>query len=145
MLNYISFMLDKLIMQPIFDMCGLVLNARHTVNHVISQIKTVKLIHHRHIKRSGSSPFFFITPDMKTAVVSPAVNQAMNKPGITVKSEDHRFIFGKKAVEILVGWNHREVFIGAGDDGLGQRPVDGTENVVGGGRALDTLERSALR
>ena len=71
------------------------LKPRHTVHDIAREMKTIKIIQHRHVERRSRRAFFFISTDVEVVVIVPSVGEPMNQPGIAVVSEDYRFVGGE--------------------------------------------------
>src|SRR5262245_26518509 len=68
---------------------------RHPVNHVLHQVKPIKIVEHAHVERRGGCPLLFITAHVEIFVIRAAIGQAMNQPRVAVKRKNDRFLLGE--------------------------------------------------
>src|SRR6185503_4789655 len=98
MLKNVFFMFDEFITDALLEISGLGSELRQAINGVGEQVKPVEMVFDRHVKRGGRGSFFLVTAHVQVPVVSAPIGQPMNQPGITMKSENDRFIRGKQQI-----------------------------------------------
>src|SRR5581483_5063571 len=80
--------LDDLVLEPPFDVCGGVLQARHAIADVDGEVESVDLIDDRQLERRVDVAFLLIAANMDVVVISAAVRELVNQRGVAVEVED---------------------------------------------------------
>src|SRR5512135_2195251 len=84
--------LGKLIADQLLQRTGLSAEFRHAVDNIPGQMEAIQAVQYDHIKRRRGRALFLISPDMQVVVILSSIHQAMDKPGITMKCENDRFV-----------------------------------------------------
>ena len=92
----------NLTFEPVFDMRTSGLQSRNPVNDVDGEVEAVHLIAYHELQRRVDIAFFLISADVYVGVVCPPVCELMNHPGIAMKVEYDRLVFGKQGIEVAV-------------------------------------------
>ena len=75
---------------------------RQPIDHVLHEMITIQIVEHAHVKRRSRGAFFLVAAHVQIVVISAPVGQAMDQPGVAVKSKDDRFVLGEQRVKIFV-------------------------------------------
>ena len=79
------------------------LQPRNSIDDINGEVKTINLIAYCELERSVDVASLFIFADMIVIVIRPSVSKLMNERWVSVKVEDHGFIWSEKRVEITIG------------------------------------------
>ena len=58
-------------------------------------MKSIELVHHRHVEGRCSRAFFLVTAHVKVCVIPPTIHEPVNQPWIAVKGEHGWLVFVK--------------------------------------------------
>ncbi len=84
-------------------MCADALQARHAIDYVAREVKSIQVVKDRHIERSRRRSFLFVSADVEVVVIRAPIGQTVNQPRITVVGEDDRLVGRKDRIELTVG------------------------------------------
>ena len=100
-------MVDQLVPELLLEVDALAAGLRQTINGIHHQVKTVQVIEHGHIERSGDGALFLVAADVQIVVIGAPVSQAVNQPRVGMKGKDDRLVPGEKLVEFPVAQSVR--------------------------------------
>src|SRR3954451_15074 len=101
-LRDVLLVIDELVVDRLFEISGPCAELRQTVDHILAQVQTIKLVHDNHIKRRGRGAFLLVTANVDVLMIGPPVSKPMNEPWVPVKCEDNRLIFREQRVEVVI-------------------------------------------
>lgn len=78
------------------------LQLRHPVKHAMHEMVAIETVQHGHVEGCRRRAFLVVTTHVNVAVICPAVGETMDRPRVTMVSENHRPVGGKERVKLLV-------------------------------------------
>ena len=75
---------------------------RNPVDDIHRQIEAIDLVPHGEFERGINIAVFLIAAYVKVFVVGAAVSELVNQPGVAMKVENDRLVYGEQAVKVLV-------------------------------------------
>src|SRR5436190_22244161 len=88
--------IDELVPNQLLGVSGARAERGHPIYYVCNKVKTVDVVHHRHIEWGGRCSLFLVAADMEVSVIGPPICQPVTQPGMTMRREDDGFGFGKE-------------------------------------------------
>lgn len=103
----VLFVLDELVVDGLLGVCRPSFEFRHTVDHIVHQMEAIQIIHDTNVERRGGRALFLIATHMQVFVIGSTIGEPVNKPWVSVKRKDNRFVFREQRVEVLVAQSMR--------------------------------------
>src|SRR5262245_53337896 len=100
--NDVALVIDEFFTDRLLRVCGAPAKARHAVDDIGYQMKTIEIVQHNHVEGRRGSALLLVTADVEVVMVGPSIREAMNKQGVSVIREDDRFVRCEQHVELAV-------------------------------------------
>src|SRR5208283_5936224 len=65
-------------------------------------MEAIKIVQDGHIEGCCDGTLLLVAPDVHVLVVSTAVRQPVNQPGVSVESKYDRLVFSEQRIEVLI-------------------------------------------
>ena len=98
---------NLLVPELIFGVSSFYLETGHAIDDIDGDAEAVDSVANRQFERCIDVPALVVPVHMEIVVIVPAINQAVDHPGIVVEVENHRLIESKQAIKIAIGLSVR--------------------------------------